>query len=134
MSGQIQSGPTRYLGIINGIVYRIDSTVSPAGPAFGLVPLEIEPLPVGEGLATTEPMPPPPARPARRRSGHMSVAAAETSATPPGTDDDARARKAEIAAALFPRDGAEPLRAGHPDLWNLLVAGTCLEGSSFRSV
>ena len=34
---------------------------------------------------------------------------------------------------LFPRDGAEPLRAGHPDLWQLLVAGTCLEGSTFRS-
>jgi hypothetical protein len=134
MSGQIQAGHTRYLGIINGIVYRIDSTVSPTGTAFGLVPLEMEPLPVGEGLATTQPMPPSAAPAARRRSVEMSVAAAETSETPSGTDDDARARKAEIAAALFPRDGAEPLRAGHPDLWNLLVAGTCLEGSSFRSV
>jgi hypothetical protein len=38
-----------------------------------------------------------------------------------------------LLTPLFKREGAEPLRAGHPDLWALLVRGTSLEGTSFQA-
>jgi hypothetical protein len=97
----------RYLGIVNGIVFRIDSAVDNAGRTVGLVSLETDAAAASKGVA---------AAPLRRRPA--------VHAGPLRSAD---------ALNLFPRDGAEPLRAGHPDLWNLLVAGTCLEGSTFRT-
>jgi hypothetical protein len=47
--------------------------------------------------------------------------------------DDLASELSKNDVKRFYRDGAEPLRAGHPDLWNLLVAGTCLEGSVFQA-
>jgi hypothetical protein len=126
----------RYLGIINGVVFRIDSTIDTAGRAVGLVSLETDAAAASKGVA---------AAPTKRRaavhagpslSAGASSRVAETSATPSGAEEtvhEAQAGKAESIVHLFPRDGAEPLRPGHPDLWNLLVAGTCLEGTTFRS-
>ncbi len=136
MSGQVHQRRTHYLGIINGIVFRIDGVADGAGGTIGLVSLETETMPTVKEIAAAPRTAAPAAQAALPLSGHVSSVVAETSGNRCGaaeTVGEAHTGKAESPVTLFPRDGADPLRAGHPDLWNLLVAGTCLEGSTFRS-
>jgi hypothetical protein len=129
VSGQIGQGLTSYLGIINGTLYRIDGAMDPSWKLLELVPLKIQSTPVDAHLATVLNGPP------------LSALAfpAEGEGSPRLTGKEAPVKKAlvqkdESAVRLFAREGAEPLRAGHPDLWHLLVAGTCLAGGTFKSV
>jgi hypothetical protein len=135
VSGQVREQSARYLGILNGKVYRISTNKDSSEKTLELVPFALQPP------ATIEDCEP-------DQTSHPS--AADHEATPPAVaptpavaprrvarrepiDDEARAQQKERAARLFSREDSDPLPAGHPDLWNLLVAGTCLEGSTFRS-
>jgi hypothetical protein len=122
MSGQIQTQPAQYVGIINGIVYRIDCNKGRAGETVELVPLALDAKALDGRLARSE----------NRQAADL----VSNNQDPAATDAivaDAPDHKPAQGFVLFTRDGPEPLRAGHPDLWRLLVAGTCLEGSTFRS-
>jgi hypothetical protein len=135
VSAQVREQSARYLGILNGKVYRISTNLDSSEKTLELVPFALQPPPTIEHCkpdetshssatdheAASPAVAPPPAVASRR------VARAEP------IDDEARAEKKERAARLFSREDSDPLPAGHPDLWNLLVAGTCLEGSTFRS-
>jgi hypothetical protein len=118
VSGQIRVQAAQYVGIINGVVYRIDSNMSLSGERVELVPLQVQSIALNERIAPLETV---------RRQPNMldawpaAIDGSDTTKTPPDPAD-AQAR-----------EGPEPLRAGHPDLWHLLVAGTCLEGTTFRS-
>jgi hypothetical protein len=121
MSLSVSDQSFQYVGILNGVMYRID-------PATGR---SLEPLSEAE--------------PFKRWSGYTGAGVAAPVAAPqPAICADPVVHVAPVAEAapieritmpsnLFPRSGAEPLRAGHPDLWALIVAGTCLEGSTFSS-
>lgn len=124
MSASISEQSFQYVGILNGVMYRIDpSTGRSIEPMFGLQPSN------DWADFTRE-------EPSALVGGALQVAheapAVETAAD--AGVDDAVVLLGRVAAPsnLFPRSGAEPLRAGHPDLWALLVAGTCLEGTPFR--
>jgi hypothetical protein len=136
VSGQIELPRTRYLGIINGVVYRIESNIDGSDRMFELVPLQDKPAGIVDPVAPVSNRPP---LPATLQSGISILAPSEVTGTAGGlanaqaTVSEALVQKEETAVRLFPRDGAEPLRAGHPDLWALLVTGTCLDGSTFRS-
>jgi hypothetical protein len=125
---------TQYLGILNGVTYRIDLESGDSARIFGRASINVQAPEIVEGLTQTE-------------TGH-SVAAAQVAC--PVTAPSAAASHAPVsgkeaivdtvradggvrATTLFKREGGEPLRAGHPDLWRLLVAGTCLEGTTFQS-
>ena len=129
MSGQTRDGLTQYLGIINGIVYRIDNSPEEPGKKLGLVPLDLQHLGGSSDKAALS------AYPAALLTALASSGAAKA-------PDSPRVAEAKLATApalegslvtQFPREGPEPLRAGHPDLWRLLVTGTCLEGNTFKS-
>jgi hypothetical protein len=120
MSAHISEQSFQYVGILNGVMYRID-------PLSGR---SIEPIFASQPLT-------------KWSDDAEEEAPAEVSLALPNVSAEA-APTSEMAAEevcedvvpvsnLFPRSGAEPLRAGHPDLWALLVAGTCLEGSEYRS-
>ncbi len=117
MSAHISESGGNYFGILNGVVYRINpnADASPRGVS-GLVPLNMRPVPAAVSSTPVRVPCIAPAAPA-----------------PDLLMDQARAEKEVRAASLFKREGNEPLRAGHPDLWALLVAGTCLEGSAFQA-
>ena len=135
MSGQFHQRQAHYLGIIIGIVFRIDSTIDKTGRSVGLVSLDMATAAASQGVAAAATIPPPPTQAEGPRSNDASVVSA-SSGGPSGAEEAvhvAQPGTLESEAKPFPRDGAEPLRAGHPDLWNLLVVGTCLEGSTFRS-
>jgi hypothetical protein len=136
VSGQIRVQAAQYVGIINGVVYRIDSNMSLSGERVELVPLQVQSIALNERIAPLETV---------RRQPNMldawpaAIDGSDTTKTPP---DPADAQATVVQAPdqepvndfrLFSREGPEPLRAGHPDLWHLLVAGTCLEGTTFRS-
>jgi hypothetical protein len=135
VSAQVREQSTRYLGILNGKLYRLSTNLDSSEKTLELVPFALQPPgtiedcepdqtshpPAANHEAALPAVAPPPAVALRR------VARAEP------IDDEARAEKKERAAKLFSREDSDPLPAGHPDLWNLLVAGTCLEGSTFRS-
>ncbi len=120
MSLSVSDQSFQYVGILNGVMYRID-------PASGR---SLEPMPQAEpfkawpnyaGATVSAPVAAPPAISANPVVQAAPVEAAES------------VERIEEPSNLFPRSGAEPLRAGHPDLWALLVAGTCLEGSAYSS-
>jgi hypothetical protein len=135
VSGQVDEQSTRYLGILNGVMYRINTDMESSGKTFELVPFEVQPAAIVEQLEPAETIQPqtadreepPPTVPPSVEVTSRRVARAEP------IIDETRAEKKERTAKLFNRDDGDPLPAGHPDLWNLLVAGTCLEGSTFRS-
>jgi hypothetical protein len=127
VSGQIRVQAAQYVGIINGVVYRIDSNMSLSGERVELVPLQVQSIALNERIAPLETV---------RRQPNMldawpaAIDGSDTTKTPPDPADD---QEPVNDFRLFTREGPEPLRAGHPDLWHLLVAGTCLEGTTFRS-
>ena len=136
MSGQIRQGFTGYLGIINGVVYQIDSALHTSWRPLDLVPAglqsnalnarlanHVNERPVSAHLDAPLSAPAPSAK--ARDSTGLIVKRATVERVP--------VQKDETKAGLFIRESAEPLRAGHPDLWHLLIAGTCLEGNAFRS-
>jgi hypothetical protein len=130
VSAHIRESAVEYVGIINGVTYRIGPGADAMSQgAFGRVPFGVRPFTATQWLIPMEPPQPAEAAP--------DEAAAVQADAAPAVDplvEQARAEREERAAKLFKRDSAEPLRAGHPDLWALLVAGTCLEGSSFESI
>ncbi len=136
MSAHVSQPKAEYLGILNGVVYRLDTEAAGSGRLFGLVPFKVQSPALAERFAVRH------AEvevTARSDAGTPDVDASTDAGLPPllsaeASLDGAVNAKAEAVTTLFKRDGAEPLRAGHPDLWNLLVAGTCLAGSTFRSV
>ena len=60
MSGQLELRRTQYLGIINGIVYRIESNLDGSEKHFELVPLEMQPIGLTDPVVKTFSIPPPP--------------------------------------------------------------------------
>ncbi len=123
MSAQISEQTAQfYVGTLNGVMYRIGpGALTPGGKLFALEPFEGLSAPV-VGRPTAQRIEAPPAAEAS-----APVVAPETSLR------TAPVERVTAAPTLFKRDGAEPLRAGHPDLWALLVRGTCLEGTSFQA-
>jgi hypothetical protein len=122
MSLSVSDQSFQYVGILNGVMYRIDpATGRSLEPIFESEPLKAWPnYPAAEVSApAAAALPTISAEPAARTAPAVEAAPMERIAEP---------------SNLFPRSGAEPLRAGHPDLWALLVAGTCLEGSAFSSL
>ncbi len=145
MSAQISEQTSQfYVGTLNGVMYRIrPGAMTPGGKLFALEPFE---APASRTLLTpVARVEAPRASVAGRRVAEPAAAAAalETAAADAAAEANARsaeanARSAEAervaaAATLFKREGAEPLRAGHPDLWALLVRGTSLEGTTFQA-
>jgi hypothetical protein len=120
MSAHISEQSFQYVGILNGVMYRID-------PLSGR---SIEPIFASQSLTKWSD------EAEEEASADVSVALPNVSAeAAPASEMAAEAAGEDVVPVsnLFPRSGAEPLRAGHPDLWALLVAGTCLEGSEYRS-
>jgi hypothetical protein len=128
VSAQVSQQGFQYFGILNGVTYRID----PASgglfkPMFGLDSWKMPATP-----------PTPAAAPKSEASPGVTVASAaareqaEAVATVAAVEESP-VEKTARPSNLFPRSGGEPLRAGHPDLWALLVAGTCLEGSEYSA-
>jgi hypothetical protein len=122
MSLSISEQSFQYIGILNGVMYRID-------PLSGR---SVEPMDGYQPLKTWSDY-------ATNGAHAQSSAALQTVSGAPAVDEATVAaavpvQRVAAAPKLFPRSGAEPLRAGHSDLWALLVAGTCLEGSSFSSL
>ncbi len=123
MSAQISEQISQfYVGTLNGVTYRIGpGAMTPGGKLYALEPFEGMSKPVS-------------GRPAAPRAA--TATAPETPAPMATVETSARSapvERARAAATLFKREGAEPLRAGHPDLWALLVCGTSLEGTSFQA-
>jgi hypothetical protein len=131
VSAHISESGVEYVGIINGVTYRIGpATGAIPQSAFARTPFGVQPFSPTQWLIPIEPPQPVTTSPDEART-----AAAVQADAAPAIDplvDQARAEREARAAKLFKRDSAEPLRAGHPDLWALLVAGTCLEGSTFE--
>jgi hypothetical protein len=126
-----------YVGTLNGVMYRIrPGAMVPGGKMFALEPFE------GPGHVPGQDRAPLVLRPAVP-AGRDQVALAfeppapairdEAAASAALLAEQAKAERAAVAARLFKREGAEPLRAGHPDLWALLVRGTSLEGTTFQA-
>lgn len=132
MSAHISESGVEYVGIINGVTYRIGPGANAISQgAFGRVPFGAKPFSSTQWLIPIEPP-----QAVKTSPDEACAATAVQAEAAPAIDplvEQARAEREARAANLFKRDSAEPLRAGHPDLWNLLVAGTCLEGSSFES-
>jgi hypothetical protein len=121
MSAHVSAESFQYIGILDGVVYRIDpSSGAPLEPILGSQPFKMRSEP-----ATGEASP--------QISLARPAVAAEPAIAAPTVVEAASVERVVPVSNLFPRSGGEPLRAGHPDLWALLVAGTCLEGSNFRS-
>jgi hypothetical protein len=128
VSAQISEQTSQfYVGTLNGVMYRIGpGAMTPGGKLFALEPFEALSVPVA-------------ARPAIQRDATPPGAEAPVPETPaPVAASETIARttqpeRATAAVTLFKREGAEPLRAGHPDLWALLVRGTSLDGTSFQA-
>jgi hypothetical protein len=128
-----QSAGAQYVGVLNGVWYRMDAGKHASAGAFRLAPDDVPPPAVAArliaGLNTHSfPAPAKPEPVVVALSGSLAVAdgvPAEEMIAGQGTETQAKVVKP------FHRESAEPLRAGHPDLWNLLVAGTSLEGSTF---
>jgi hypothetical protein len=122
MSVSVSEQSFQYVGILNGVMYRIDpSSGQSLTPMFEAEPFKQWPkFGRDEALAPATPAVP-------------AISITEPAVETPAADQVVKAEQAAAVSNLFPRSGAEPLRAGHPDLWALLVAGTCLEGSSFSS-
>ena len=123
----------QYVVVLNGIWYRMDASGDSPGGLSRLAPQEMPP-PAAPGDET------PPKRKAsfaarskavRSSPAPYNVAGSQSFQSSQITVDDAMSQPREQAGKPFYRDGAEPLRAGHPDLWNLLVFGTSLEGTDF---
>jgi hypothetical protein len=123
MSVSISEKNFQYVGILNGVMYRIDPTSGRSvEPMSGS-----QPLAKWSDHAKTD------------ASAHPAAAVVPSVSAPPVIEAAAEAqavsvRRVALPSTLFPRGGAEPLRAGHPDLWALLVDGTSLEGSTFSSL
>jgi hypothetical protein len=126
-----------FVGTLNGVMYRIrPGALATGGTMFSLEPIDApapalararEPIDLrSDGvLRGRAPAQAPVAVPSA-----PGDAALEGIVEP--VPDTATAEREAAAAKLFKREGAEPLRAGHPDLWALLVRGTSLEGTTFQ--
>ncbi len=133
LSDECQEPRAQYVGVLNGVWYRMDAGKSISGGGFRLAPDDMPPPAVAAHLisglsAQSFPTHAKPEPIVVALSGSLDAAdgvpVAEMTAGQ-GTEG------LEKAVKPFQRESAEPLRAGHPDLWNLLVAGTPLEGSVF---
>jgi hypothetical protein len=115
MSVSIGEQSFQYVGIVNGVMYRIDPLSGRSlEPMFGAQPFKKwSDYPTIDAPAQSSDAGP-------SESGAPAIEAAARSVP-----------RVAVPSTLFPRSGAEPLRAGHPDLWALLVTGTSLEGSAF---
>lgn len=119
MSAHLSQPSFQYYGVLNGIMYRIDAeSASPSAPLFGAVPVSLQNT-VFERMARAP-------SPVAEAPAVIDMKSPEELAA-----EQLRAERAAARALLFRRDGAEPLRAGHPDMWALLVNGTSLEGTDF---
>lgn len=132
MSVHISGSGVEYVGIINGVTYRIDPSANALSQGiFGQMPFGMQPFSSTKWLTPIEP-----SQTATTELHETPPATAAPTDATPALDllvEQARAEREARAVRLFKRESGEPLRAGHPDLWALLVAGTCLEGSVFQS-
>jgi hypothetical protein len=122
VSAQISQQNFQYFGILNGVAYRIDAA---SGGAFKpMFEVESWKLPVTPAVSQPTPV-------ITVASTAVNAEAETAESLAAAAAEVARAERIARQANLFPRSGGEPLRAGHPNLWALLVAGTCLEGSEY---
>ncbi len=139
VSSQSIERAAEYVGILNGVIYRIPPRMGGSESASFSIPHRRPPMQPAQGHAAVaarsklgEPLAVIPAvAPDVVERLVPSAADGHDAERPPSVDQETGSENDQQAAKLFKRDGNEPLRAGHPDLWRLLVAGTCLEGSSF---
>ena len=118
MSAHVSEQSFQYVGILNGVMYRIDpATGRSMEPMFGTQPFK-----TWSGTETSAQI--------GTALANMGADAAPVAVAEAVVIE----RVAAVPSTLFPRSGAEPLRAGHPDLWALLVAGTSLEGSTYTAL
>jgi hypothetical protein len=128
-----------FVGTLNGVMYRIrPGALATGGTMFSLEPID---APAPSPARAMEPID---LRSAAVLRGRAQAQAQAPVAAPSAPGDAAAeaigepvpdtgiAEREAAAAKLFKREGAEPLRAGHPDLWALLVRGTSLEGTTFQ--
>jgi hypothetical protein len=113
LSNRCDEKSAQYVGVLNGVVYRLDADMNICGPVFRQAPQDVPPASV---------------RAARPTPAAAIVVQCPPAATPA---DDGNFEDLDPASRPFHRESADPLRAGHPDLWHLLIAGTCLEGSPY---
>jgi hypothetical protein len=132
-SDKCRENSAEYICVLNGVWYRMNADMS--GAAFKLVPEDLPPpAETVSALQVTKRRPP-----AMRLEPVPTTGSSPRAASFEDSTDDGKNIRCgasgmqENAVKVFNRDGAEPLRAGHPDLWHLLVAGTCLEGTTFQS-
>jgi hypothetical protein len=124
----------QYVVVLNGVWHGLDATMGSSGALFEIDRQNLQPPLPKARLETAT----------KRRSFCVRSKPLPAVAASPGTVDgadpaaqslggnQAEPERQASAAKLFHRDSADPLRAGHPDLWNLLVTGTCLEGSPYK--
>ena len=131
-----QERSSHYVAVLNGRWYRIDGEKNSSEEFFRSDPLDLQPPPAAAPAAGLDP--------AKTASLYVSTVGPvpESEAAPEIVSkkryrprikiEDASSEMQQNGVRPFSRDGSDSLRAGHPDLWNLLVAGTCLEGSVFQ--
>jgi hypothetical protein len=140
VSAQLSEQTFQYFGILNGVTYRFgpssDGSFKPMAGGQPWQPVErttvssdADAAPIAALPVKAEP------ENALRDVGVSDDAMREQEIVAQAAAAAAEARDQRLArsAALFPRSGGEPLRAGHPDLWALLVAGTCLDGTGYAA-
>jgi hypothetical protein len=134
LSSKSNEQSRQYIGVLNGVWYRMDADENSTGGLCRLDPKDLPPSAKIPAISGTN---------RYSQSAHSNLSQEIISEARNGNFQDKvvqRTNVDDLASELskndvkrFYRDGAEPLRAGHPDLWNLLVAGTCLEGSVFQA-
>ena len=107
-----QKPPNRYVGVINGVWYLLDGDMKSTGTVFSVAPQVALGSPV-DALSDCG---------NRNRKPQNDVTAGPEPCNLQGD---------RTISESFSRESGFPLRAGHPDLWNLLTTGTCLEGTSY---
>jgi hypothetical protein len=134
LSSKSHEKSSQYIGVLNGVWYRMDADAHSPGALFRLDPKDLPPSAKIPAISSTNRC----SQSAHSKSNREIVSQAEScnfqaDIIQTTTVDDLASEFSGNDVKRFYRDGAEPLRAGHPDLWNLLVAGTCLEGSEFQA-
>jgi len=124
----------RYVGVLNGVWYRMDANIDNSGGVFKLAQQDLPSPAVARLMPGMTPCSVAvPREPASTVESPPKADYVEERPTTETSIEDGGVERPDKPVRPFYRDSAEPLRAGHPDLWNLLVAGTCLEGSVFQA-
>ena len=132
-----QERSSHYVAVLNGRWYRIDGDMNSSVELFRTGTPDWHAPPAQVPAASRPETAVDADLPAARRDAVPAETAASVTIQAKRSrlriiTEDAGAEMQQNRKRPFNRDSADSLRAGHPDLWNLLVAGTCLEGSMFE--